>query len=146
MSQAAREAVAQALSFSAAVERADLCTPDSAGNYRTQSDLVALLARAVLMPKDGGLGYQLLVTSLRSDHGDDSQLGPHGHARGFAVDLWPVHEDQLQNFLEDMAHRNKWVTKIGLGGSSQRFYNELQGGSTIVFLDNSSDHVHLQTV
>ncbi|GAC1422374.1 MAG: hypothetical protein NVSMB64_30820 [Candidatus Velthaea sp.] len=111
----------------------------------TQTDLIALLARAVLPPEDGGLGYKLLLTAIRSDHGDDSALGPHSHAAGYAVDCWPQDESQLEEFIEDMALKNRWVVKIGLGGSSRRLLTTLDFGDAIVFEDNDSDHVHLST-
>jgi hypothetical protein len=45
-----------------------------------------------------------------------------------------------------MATNNKWVTKIGLGGRAQSLDGRIDPGSTIIFLDNATDHVHLQTI
>lgn len=110
----------------------------------TQDHLIKLLARAVF-PYPFGRGFHLVLTSINSDHHDDSALGPHSHHAGFAVDVWPVHEQDMKSFLQDMATHNRWVTKIGLGGSSQQFMDTIDWGSTIVFNDNNTDHVHLQT-
>ncbi|HEV7180149.1 MAG TPA: hypothetical protein VIG51_03920 [Candidatus Baltobacteraceae bacterium] len=140
MSIATRQRVCNLLSFSDGTQQADLLSP-----ARTQTDLIALLQRAAFPCSEGGLGYRLLITSVRTDHGDDSALGPHGHSFGYAVDLWPADEATLKQFLIDMAERNSWVTKIGLGGLAAQYLSNIPQDSVVVFQDNSTDHVHLQS-
>lgn len=123
----------------------DTIRPDILNPEMTQDNLIRLLDRLTAPADKNGLGYRVLITSLRRDHGNDANLGPHGHAHGFAVDLWPVDESEMQQFLQNCATNNRWVTKIGLGGSAQDFADKFDAGATVVFNDNSSDHVHLQT-
>ena len=140
MSLQMRQYVESLVTIQNSIAKGDLLDPSI-----TQTDLVALLQRAVDTPANGGLNYKLTLTSIRSDHKDDSCLGPHGHSNGYAVDCWPDDKSQLQAFIQDMATSNKWVTKIGLGGAAQAVARNIDPGNTVIFNDNDSDHVHLQT-
>lgn len=114
-------------------QKSDLLNPGI-----THDNLIQLLINCV------NQGHHLLITSVKSDHGDDSGLGPHSHFAGWAVDVWP--SDNLLGFLQDCATRNKLVTKIGLGGSqAQALVDSFGHGDTIVFNDNDEPHIHLQT-
>jgi len=129
-----RESLCTKLHFANAVEKADLLDAT-----KTHDNLIAMLAVFA------GRGYDILITSVRSDHHDDSQLGPHGHSSGYAVDLWlpPIQSSRMVN---DAIQSNHYVTKIGLGGVFQREFTqrgEING--TLVFDDNSTDHLHFQT-
>lgn len=114
----------------------------------TTDNLLAAIGRAVL-PEPAGQGHKLLITSVRTDHSDDRDLGPHCHARGYAVDLWPVDVANMDRIIQDFCSNNRQVMKIGLGGSSQSSHpeagtTEILVGDTLVFDDNSSDHIHVQ--
>lgn len=128
-----RNALVAQLQFSNPSERADLLDP-----AQTQDDLIAMLAVIVAS------GVEPLITSVRTDHGDDSQLGPHGHARGYAVDLW-VPASQANGFINDLLYRNHYCTKIGLGGSFKGRWRPDTYNGTLVFEDNSTEHIHIQT-
>jgi len=121
---------------------------------KTQTDLIALLARAALPASDGGLGFDVLLTAINSDHHDDSCLGIHTHHSGYAVDIGTVNgvdigdNPQTLLFCQAMAGNNKWVVKVGLGGPASAFMQQLSISfpQTIVFVDNQQPHVHLQTI
>lgn len=132
----ARSALASSplITYRVPSDRDDLLDP-----AKTQEDLIAMLSIIISQ------GIPFEVTSVRTDHGDDSELGPHGHARGFAIDVWPADSNAFATFLQNAATHNHLVTKIGLGGAAQHFFNAFAHGDTIVFTDNDQDHVHLQT-
>jgi|SRR5579864_4603875 len=113
----------------------------------TQTDLIALLQRACDTLDNGGLNHYLLLTSVNTSHGPEDPTWLHGHKKGFAVDCWPIKDADLYQFVYDMIEKNKWVTKVGLGGEAQQigFHEGTADNGTIVFFDNRQDHVHLQT-
>ena len=130
-----RESLVSKLHFANAVEKADLLDAS-----KTHDNLIALLAVFA------GRGFDILITSVRSDHGSDAALGPHGHSAGYAVDLWlpPIQSARLINCA---IYENHYVTKIGLGGVFQNEFKErgpIHG--TLLFDDNSQDHIHFQTM
>lgn len=95
----------------------------------------------------GMLGYLLskgitpLITSLRTDHGDDSSLGPHCHAHGYAVDLCPT-DGTISELLEALV-KAPHVEGVGLGGCYAIDENlTILGG--LGFKDNNQTHVHVQ--
>lgn len=127
--------------FQSALQRADLLDP-----AKTQTQLVALLLELVQK------GHNIAFTAIRSDHGDDSALGRHCHANGFAADCWPLAstapgdylaaaDPRFQLFLFDAA-ASQWIHQIGLGGSAQTDLNFARCGGC-GFADNGADHVHL---
>jgi hypothetical protein len=136
MSIQMRESVVAELAFSDDTQKSDLLNPDL-----TNTNLIAALAQAVF-PAPHGQGHRLLITSVRTDHSDDSALGPHCHARGFAVDLWPQDDVDLHAVAQDFCTNNPWVIKLGLGGISQSL--ALNAGDTVVFFDNSTNHLHVE--
>jgi hypothetical protein len=96
----------------------------------TNTNLIAILKTAL------DQGFVIQVTSVRSDHGDDSCLGPpgvynHGHAHGYALDCWC---EDLQSFVQHLCS-NPMVMKIGLGGPQAQAL-QLSPGATVVFNDN----------
>lgn len=132
-----RETLVSKLHFANAVEKADLLDAT-----KTHDNLIAMLAVFV------GQGYDLIITSVRSDHGDDSALGPHGHSAGYAVDVWlPLFCSS--RFFDDAIYKNPYVTKLGLGGVFQTEYGAKRPrgifNGTLVFDDNTQDHIHLQS-
>ena len=105
----------------------------------TNTDLIAALKLAL------DQGFIIQVTSVRSDHGDDSCLGPpgvynHGHAHGYALDCWC---EDLQGFVQHLCTDNPLVTKVGLGGPQAQAL-QIFPGATLVFPDNDEPHIHFQ--
>jgi hypothetical protein len=136
----ARQELIKKLVFQKDSQRSDLLDP-----ALTQTSLIALLL-------DVARYFTVEITAIRSDHHDDSALGPHSHAAGYAVDLWPLRsykasdyvdaDDQsFRLFLQTVA-RCPWLAQIGLAGSADTLENRLSSGST-VFGDSGGDHVHL---
>jgi hypothetical protein len=132
VTQAQRAELVSKLKFTNESQQLDLSNPNV-----TQPELVLALLHLV------HLGHNLLITSVKTDHGDDSALGVHGHSRGYSADLWPVDDSDLQQLIQDCCTNNQWVARLGLGGSSQSL--SYTAGDTIVFDDNSTDHLHVQT-
>lgn len=143
MSQQAREWVVSQLAFQRDSEKADLLDESL-----TNTDLIGALTIAARTFGGGAI----LVTSVRTDHGDDSHLGPHGHSEGFAVDVWPQGAGG-PIFVGELIHNNPFVTKIGLGGAAQGWIEDavwagrdvIVINGTVIFRDNSTPHVHIQT-
>lgn len=125
--------------------------PDILDPTKTHDNLIRMIDRLTAPYDKGGLGYAILVTALNRDHSPDNiaALGGannHGHSNGWSIDFWPQEESQLEQLLKDLASRDMFDTKIGLGGSSQKFYNSICNiGNKVVFMDNSSSHIHAQS-
>lgn len=141
MSQEARDALVQKLVFQADSQRSDLENIDL-----TQTQLIALLTELT------NRGWNIEITSVRTDHSDDSALGYHCHAHGFCADLWPLesmspgdyvdgNSAQFAEFLKDCSE-SKWLYQIGLAGSAWTDANAAAAGPT-VFHDDGADHIHL---
>lgn len=141
MSQEARDALVAKLVFQRDSQRSDLENIDV-----TQTQLVALLTELT------NRGWNIEITSVRTDHSDDSALGFHCHAHGFCADLWPLAsstpgdyldagDPEFQEFLKDAAE-SQWIYQIGLAGSAWTSANAAAAGPT-VFEDDGADHVHL---
>lgn len=122
-------------------QRDDLMDP-----HLTQTDLIALLLELV------GKGHIILFTAVRSDHHDDSALGVHSHANGYAADTWPMNStaptdyatadsERMTAFLVDAA-KSPFLFQIGLAGSADTAKDEIAAGRT-VFGDGGEDHCHL---
>lgn len=122
-------------------QRTDLLSPTL-----TQSYLVAFLLELL------DLGHYIEVTAVRSDHGDDSDLGEHCHANGYCADVWFNNSAQRGDYLSaadsrfvsalfDARHSN-YLYQIGLAGSANNAGNRLAAGPTM-FIDDGADHVHL---
>ena len=142
MSQEARSQLVDLLVFQNGTERGDLLDPS-----RTQTELVALL-----LDLAKNKGWHVEITAVRSDHHDDSALGLHCHANGYAADCWPLasanagdyldaRDARFQKFLQDAAD-SAWLFQIGLAGSASTSTNMAAAGRT-VFQDDGGDHVHL---
>lgn len=133
VTQSQRDELVAHLTFSHDTQRSDLLNAE----LTTPELIMALLHEC---HKEAG---GLLITAVRSDHEPDTCLGPHGHSAGYSVDLWPTEETRLQAFIQGLCTANPWVTRTGLGGAAQGCL--VNPGDTIVFYDNSTDHIHLQT-
>lgn len=142
MSQEARQELVNLLVFQRDVEKGDLLDPN-----RTQTQLIALL-----LDLAKGKGWHIEITAVRTDHHDDSALGLHCHANGYAADCWPLAsatpgsyldagDQRFANFLRDAA-ASSWLYQIGLAGSAYTSANMSAAGST-AFQDGGPDHVHL---
>jgi hypothetical protein len=132
VTQSQRDELVAHLCFSDDTQKGDLLNASA-----TQPNLILALLH------EAHKGNKMLITSVKTDHGDDSALGPHGHSEGFSADIWPEDESQLQEFMQGLCTDNPWVTRVGRGGSAQNY--AVDPGETIVFDDNSTDHIHLQT-
>lgn len=139
MSQAARASLCLELTFQRESQRADLMDP-----ARTSTGVVAMLLHTVQE-------IPLLITAAYSDHCPDGCYGPHGHhpdkGPGYAEDLWPEHEDQGPLLIHNFVYQNPFCTKVGLGGKAKTWWTKGYGdfNGTIVFEDNDSDHIHVQS-
>lgn len=142
MSQEARQELVSLLVFQSSVEKGDLLDPN-----RTQTQLIALL-----LDLAKGKGWHIEITAVRTDHHDDSALGLHCHANGYAADCWPLAsatpgnyldagDPRFANFLKDAA-ASSWIYQIGLAGSAYTSANMAAAGSN-AFQDDGADHVHL---
>ena len=141
MSQQARDVLVAKLVFQDDTQASDL---QNIG--LTQTQLIALLTELT------GKGWNIEITSVRTDHSDDSALGLHCHANGYCADLWPLAssdagdyldagDPRFQQFLTDAA-ASPWLYQIGLAGSAWTTANANAAGPT-VFQDDGADHVHL---
>jgi hypothetical protein len=142
MSMQARDKLVTELVFQSGTERGDLLDPN-----RTQTELVALL-----LDLAEHHGWHIEVTAVRTDHHDDSALGLHCHANGYAADCWPLAsatpgnyldagDARFQQFLKDAA-ASPWIFQIGLAGSAYTSANMAAAGAS-AFQDDGADHVHL---
>lgn len=126
-------------------QKADLLDPE-----KTQTSLIALLIELVIVK-----GQLLVITAVRSDHHDDSALGLHCHANGYAVDCWPLTMKNLNAYADGIsapmtsllvdASRSTWLHQIGLAGSADESGNHALAGPT-AFSDSGPDHIHLGAV
>jgi hypothetical protein len=142
VSQQARNDLVNRLVFQSGTERGDLLDPN-----RTQTQLVALL-----LDLAKNKGWHIEITAVRTDHHNDSALGLHCHANGYAADCWPLasatpgnyldaSDDRFRRFLQDAAS-SAWIFQIGLAGSAYTSANMAAAGPT-AFQDDGADHVHL---
>ena len=119
----------------------------------TQTELIALLD--YLQKR----GHRLEITAARSDHHDDTNLGEPDeffgcHARGWAVDCWPLNSDRAGDYMDETTHDFRqflvdasnapFLMQIGLAGSADLQANHVAAGPTC-FSDDGGDHVHLGT-
>lgn len=121
---------------------------DLLDDTKTQTTLIAFLQHMV----EGG--FYIELTSVKSDHSDDSDLGEFCHFNGFCVDCWPLNTPKagdymdeniprFQSFLE-YAAKAPYFYQTGLGGAADTPANRIAAGPT-VFNDNDEDHVHFGT-
>lgn len=122
-------------------QETDLMNPDL-----THTELIALLQGLLQQ------GFFIEITSVRSDHSDDTGLGEHSHGNGWCVDCWPLasftaadyldaSDPRFQAFLKACA-ASPWLYQIGLAGSADTNANHVAAGPT-VFSDDGADHIHL---
>ncbi len=90
MSQQARQELVNLLVFQRGTEKGDLLDPN-----RTQTQLIALLLDLAKTH-----GWHIEITAVRTDHHDDSSLGLHCHANGYAADCWPLKSAAPQDYLD----------------------------------------------
>lgn len=143
MSILAREQLVDQLAFTADSQRSDLLDPEL-----TQTQLIALLLDVSSAAQ--GWSCKLKLTSVRSDHRDDSSLGLHCHARGYCADLWPVDangswlsaEDPRFQAILGAGAASSWLHQWGLAGTAWTPANEAAAGPT-AFQDEGADHLHL---
>lgn len=144
MSLEARHHLCERLFFQNDSQRADLIDPK-----RTETGLIALLL-AVL-----AAGFEVEITAVRSDHHDDSALGLHSHANGYAVDCWPLRtrsagdymdaeSRDFQDFLEAVV-ASSWCYQVGLAGSAKTDANR-HAAKPKCFEDDGEDHVHIGSI
>lgn len=142
MSQEARQQLVDLLVFQRDSERGDLLDPN-----RTQTQLIALLLDLAQHH-----GWHIEVTAVRRDHHDDSGLGLHCHANGYAADCWPLAsanagdyldagDARFRGFLSDAAS-SAWLYQTGLAGTAYTDANMAAAGAR-AFQDDGADHVHL---
>lgn len=143
MSQDVRDMIANSANFfwNDPCEKEDIRDPN-----RTQTYLISILQE--LHDK----GWYIKFTSVRCDHSDDSSLGKHGHAGGFAVDCWPLasphatnyldaSDPRFQTFLRDVA-KAQYLHQIGLAGSAWTEKN-IAACEGEAFHDDGADHIHI---
>jgi hypothetical protein len=123
-------------------QRLDLLNP-----ALTRTELIALFTYIADM------GVPIEFTAIRSDHSDDSALGPHSHANGAAADFWFLtHREPgawldagsplFRSYLRIIA-RSQWCEGIGLGGSANTPEN-MAACNGKGFPDDKQDHIHVQ--
>lgn len=131
-------------------QRADLLNEDPVTG--TNTDLIALMVDVVRAATNAGCEWQF--TAVRSDHHDDSALGPHAHAFGYAADGWLIESANRPGSWIDAndprfpqvlhgASQSPWHGKTGLAGTAYTDTNVAAAGPD-VFQDEGADHVHLQ--
>lgn len=140
MSLQARRILCDRLFFQKASQREDLLDPS-----KTNTSLIALLL-------DVARHFSLQITCVRSDHHDDSKLGPHSHARGYCADVWPLSTHRAEDYMDENSPemrlfliqlaRETWLHQIGLAGSAWTPANVAAAGSTC-FHDDGDDHIHV---
>jgi len=97
-------------------------------------------------------GWYIGITSVCSDHSDDSDLGEHCHSNGYCVDLWPLNTPNagdwmdanapaFADFLMDIANAD-YLHQIGLAGTAVTPVNLAAAGPT-AFVDEGADHIHV---
>jgi hypothetical protein len=147
MSAQARLIVAKRCIIRDANALVDILNSEAGG---TRTELIALLLDASAAA--AALERVLLVTSVRSDHRDDSALGEHSHANGYCADVWLLRSridgDYESGTSEIFAlwlsaiRRSPWLYQIGLAGEAATQSN-LVMISPRGFIDSGADHVHL---
>jgi hypothetical protein len=104
-------------------------------------------------------GNILEFTAVKSDHHDDSYLGPFCHFNGAAFDCWPLvshragdYADaispQMQKFIRDVM-ASQWTAQCGLAGTAD--CQELIAAAGFItypatgrlFPDDGADHIHV---
>jgi len=136
-----RKQICELLFFQDATQKGDLLDPT-----RTTDELLGCL-KSIL-----DAGHHVEITAVRSDHSDDTALGPHCHARGYAVDCWPLATATAGDYLDadtdafraflSACIRAAHIYQIGLAGSAATQEN-LDLAQAIAFIDDGADHVHL---
>lgn len=122
-------------------QRDDLLDPS-----KTQTSLIALLTELTTRY------IYILFTAVRSDHHNDSCLGLHCHANGYAADVWFLDRSdataytdadsfEFRSALEDVAD-SSWTYQIGLAGTANNTKNRLVAGKKY-FADTGADHIHV---
>jgi hypothetical protein len=136
VTQQERQWVVDHLLFTDDTQKSDLLDPNL-----TTDTLIAMLD-AQLHIRDGVWQNQLTVTAVRSDH--PTPDGPNGHEGGNAIDLW---NSARLHLIED-AQNNDLALGIGLGGPFQDYAAQCGGYNpqSKLFVDNDSDHLHIQVV
>ena len=151
MSNQMRQRVTELVTIQNEIAKGDLLDPN-----KTKTELIAALARFVLPPAEGGLGFHLLLTAINSDHHDDSARGPHSHRAGYCADIGSVADvlDPLNmedvgsgaitgDFVKACMEANGWVSSVGLGGPATIFLNLSALWDKPLWKDNDEPHVHL---
>lgn len=86
-------------------------------------DLILALDRITAPGLKGGLSHKIYISSLCHDHGDDSELGPHSHYAGWAVDIAEIDgvivgdNPTTRAFVRECLADNRFVTKVGTIGA-----------------------------
>jgi hypothetical protein len=142
MSLAARASLCNRLIFQNDSQRTDLLNPD-----KTQTQLIALLIGLL------DRGHYLEITAVRTDHSDDSALGLHCHANGYAADCWPLASataadyldastQAFRSFLEDVSD-SAWLFQVGLVGDGADSAANFAAAGRTAFQDDGGPHIHL---
>src|SRR5271155_3090431 len=141
MSLEARQSLVEKLIFQDESSKSDLLDPNL-----TDTNLIEVLIELE------GLGHNIEITAVRTDHHPDGYLGKHSHQAGRAADCWPLLSPTAGDyanengmafnlFLEDL-RKNSLIAQVGLGGSAFTVGNMRVLGS-LGFQDNGADHVHI---
>jgi hypothetical protein len=136
-----RYEICNRLVFQNPVQKFDLLNP-----AKTTDALLGGLYQLVITE-----GRHIEITAVRSDHHDDSCLGPLAHACGHAIDFWPLNSNKpgdyidgscelFSTFLNALTHLPH-VRQIGLAGSAFTAENLLILGP-LGFVDGGADHIH----
>lgn len=151
MTSPTRETVCANLYFTDASQKSDLLDI-----RQTNTNLIQILLDWQKGPWDAEYGETIIgITSVRTDHSDDSWLGEHCHAFGRAIDCWPrsymhagwwvPHDSpEMVGFLKFLT-AHPLVFNIGLGGSVDTPENLAILGAK-GFQDDGEDHVHFSCV
>lgn len=122
-------------------QRSDLLDPNM-----TSSGLIVALQWLVL-----ARGYILEFTAIRTDHHDDSALGPFAHWQARAVDFWTLNSCNAGDYVDPTTHafrqflvdlyRAPGHAQTGLAGSANTEACRRAAGPNY-FPDSGADHVH----
>ena len=132
MSIETRQLVVHNAKFQDEIAKADLLDPTRVSTY-----VIAMLLeiQAAIAPAE------LLITSVRGDHGPDPAGSVHGHEEGWAVDVWA---DDIEALLVAAAG-SRYCWTIGVGGAAKEARCPHLSPNQVFFDDNDQDHVHLQS-
>lgn len=141
MSIQARQELVNKLMFQDESQKDDLLNPEV-----TQTDLIQLLTDLV------NKGHHIVITAVKSDHHDDSNLGEHCHFNGWCVDCWANASQNPTDYLAvDDPRLLAFIKDAGLDtdtyqiGETPDAYTArmIAAANGKVFEDDGGSHIHL---